>query len=48
LPLQNAVLYSSIEEQDPEVAELIELETWRQFSGLELIASEVSPLFSLV
>lgn len=33
----NQVLYSTLEEQDPEVAELIEKETWRQFSGLESV-----------
>lgn len=35
----NQVLYSTLEEQDPEVAELIEKETWRQFSGLESVPS---------
>lgn len=33
----NKVLYTSLAEQDPEVAELIEKETWRQFSGLESV-----------
>lgn len=33
----NQVLYTSLAEQDPEVAELIEKETWRQFSGLESV-----------
>lgn len=36
----NKVLYSPLSEADPEVAKIIEDETWRQFSGLELIASE--------
>ncbi|TXT07532.1 hypothetical protein VHUM_03252 [Vanrija humicola] len=36
----NKVLYEDISVADPEVADLIEKETWRQFSGLELIASE--------
>jgi glycine hydroxymethyltransferase len=31
-----------LKDADPEVHSLIEKETWRQFSGLELIASEVS------
>lgn len=31
-----------MKDADPEVHSLIEKETWRQFSGLELIASEVS------
>lgn len=34
------MLYSPLAEADPEVARLIKRETWRQFSGLELIASE--------
>ncbi|PWN96935.1 glycine hydroxymethyltransferase [Tilletiopsis washingtonensis] len=36
----NAVLYKTLAEADPEVQQIIEDETWRQFSGLELIASE--------
>ncbi|KAI9636421.1 serine hydroxymethyltransferase [Dioszegia hungarica] len=36
----NACLYTTLAEADPEVATLVEKETWRQFSGLELIASE--------
>ncbi|ORX38826.1 serine hydroxymethyltransferase [Kockovaella imperatae] len=36
----NACLYTSLAEADPEVNKIIEDETWRQFSGLELIASE--------
>lgn len=36
------MLYEDISTYDPEVNDLIEKETWRQFSGLELIASEVS------
>lgn len=38
----NASLYQSLAQADPEVAKIVEDETWRQFSGLELIASEVS------
>ena len=38
---QNSCLYTPLAEADPEVAKIIEDETWRQFSGLELIASEV-------
>ncbi|KAL0256009.1 hypothetical protein I308_100821 [Cryptococcus tetragattii IND107] len=36
----NACLYKPLAEADPEINSLIEKETWRQFSGLELIASE--------
>ncbi|WVO16514.1 hypothetical protein L204_104192 [Cryptococcus depauperatus] len=36
----NACLYKPLAEADPEIHSLIEKETWRQFSGLELIASE--------
>ncbi|KAG8699905.1 Serine hydroxymethyltransferase, cytosolic [Ceratobasidium sp. 394] len=36
----NKVLYAPLSEVDPEVQNLIDKETWRQFSGLELIASE--------
>lgn len=36
------MLYETLEEYDPEVNTIIEKETYRQFSGLELIASEVS------
>ncbi|CAD6571683.1 MAG: Serine hydroxymethyltransferase, cytosolic [Cyphobasidiales sp. Tagirdzhanova-0007] len=36
----NACLYTSLQEADPEVFRLVENETYRQFSGLELIASE--------
>ena len=32
-------------EVDPEVQNIIDKETWRQFSGLELIASEVCWFF---
>ena len=39
--LQNKVLYAPLSEIDPEVQNIIDKETWRQFSGLELIASEV-------
>lgn len=34
------MLYAPLAEADPEVQQIIEDETWRQFSGLELIASE--------
>jgi glycine hydroxymethyltransferase len=37
----NKDLYAPLSEVDPEVQNLIDKETWRQFSGLELIASEV-------
>ncbi|RPD56913.1 glycine hydroxymethyltransferase [Lentinus tigrinus ALCF2SS1-7] len=36
----NKVLYAPLAEVDPEVQNIIDKETWRQFSGLELIASE--------
>ncbi|KAG8958387.1 Serine hydroxymethyltransferase, cytosolic [Tulasnella sp. 419] len=36
----NKTLYTPLAELDPEVQSLIDKETWRQFSGLELIASE--------
>lgn len=39
--MQNKVLYAPLAEIDPEVQNIIDKETWRQFSGLELIASEV-------
>lgn len=38
--LQNKGLYTPLAEADPEVQKIIEDETYRQFSGLELIASE--------
>ena len=41
--LQNKALYAPLAEIDPEVKNIIDKETWRQFSGLELIASEVRP-----
>jgi glycine hydroxymethyltransferase len=41
LPTQNADLYKPLAEVDPVVQNIIDKETWRQFSGLELIASEV-------
>ena len=37
------MLYAPLAEVDPEVQNIIDKETWRQFSGLELIASEVRP-----
>lgn len=36
----NQSLYTPLEEYDPEVQKIIDDETYRQFSGLELIASE--------
>ncbi|KAJ2928455.1 hypothetical protein H1R20_g8610, partial [Candolleomyces eurysporus] len=36
----NKVLYAPLAEIDPEVKNIIDKETWRQFTGLELIASE--------
>ncbi|KAI6016193.1 serine hydroxymethyltransferase-domain-containing protein [Pisolithus marmoratus] len=39
-PAFNRVLYTPLAEIDPEVKNIIDKETWRQFSGLELIASE--------
>ncbi|OBZ77889.1 Serine hydroxymethyltransferase 3, chloroplastic [Grifola frondosa] len=36
----NKGLYAPLAEVDPEVQNIIDKETWRQFSGLELIASE--------
>ena len=39
--MQNKALYAPLAEVDPEVQNIIDKETWRQFSGLELIASEV-------
>ncbi|KAG6821106.1 hypothetical protein H0H93_006445 [Arthromyces matolae] len=39
-PSQNRVLYAPLSEIDPEIKNIIDKETWRQFTGLELIASE--------
>ncbi|KAF5318695.1 hypothetical protein D9619_010846 [Psilocybe cf. subviscida] len=39
-PAFNKVLYQPLAEIDPEVKNIIDKETWRQFTGLELIASE--------
>ncbi|KAH9958038.1 glycine hydroxymethyltransferase [Russula dissimulans] len=39
-PEFNRVLYAHLWEVDPEVQNIINKETWRQYSGLELIASE--------
>jgi len=36
----NKVLYTPLSQIDPEVQNIIDKETWRQFTGLELIASE--------
>lgn len=46
--MQNKVLYAPLAEIDPEVQNIIDKETWRQFSGLELIASEVCLASSIV
>lgn len=43
---QNKVLYTPLAEADPEVKNIIDKETWRQFTGLELIASEVHFYFT--
>ncbi|THH07886.1 hypothetical protein EW145_g3077 [Phellinidium pouzarii] len=40
LNLQNKDLYKPLAELDPDVQNIIDKETWRQWSGLELIASE--------
>ncbi|KAI0053153.1 glycine hydroxymethyltransferase [Auriscalpium vulgare] len=40
VPDFNKVLYAPLSEVDPEVQNIIDKETWRQYSGLELIASE--------
>jgi hypothetical protein len=37
---QNKDLYTPLAEADPVIQSIIDKETWRQFSGLELIASE--------
>ncbi|KIL58017.1 hypothetical protein M378DRAFT_344470 [Amanita muscaria Koide BX008] len=39
-PDYNKILYAPLAESDPEVQSIIDKETWRQFTGLELIASE--------
>ncbi|KAJ3012823.1 UNVERIFIED_CONTAM: Serine hydroxymethyltransferase, cytosolic, partial [Siphonaria sp. JEL0065] len=41
----NACLNVPLEKEDPEIYELIQKEKWRQFSCLELIASEVRIVF---
>ena len=40
--LQTRMLYAPLKEADPEIHALIEKERVRQFTGLELIASEVA------
>ena len=35
------MLYAPLAEIDPDFQNIIDKETWRQFTGLELIASEV-------
>ena len=42
------MLYAPLAEIDPEVQNIIDKETWRQFSGLELIASEVRYSFDVL
>lgn len=39
-PAYNKVLYEPLAQIDPEVKNIIDKEVWRQFTGLELIASE--------
>ncbi|KAK0192114.1 pyridoxal phosphate-dependent transferase [Armillaria mellea] len=43
-PEFNKMLYAPLAEIDPEVQNIIDKESWRQLSGLELIASEVPSL----
>jgi len=38
----NAGMNTALEQEDPEIHKLIQQEKYRQYSGLELIASEVS------
>lgn len=38
----NSVLHTTLEQADKEVFDIVENEKYRQWSGLELIASEVS------
>ena len=40
------MLYASLKEIDPEIQNIVDKESWRQLSGLELIASEVCVIFS--
>jgi glycine hydroxymethyltransferase len=40
----NECLNTSLKEEDSEIYDLVQKEKVRQFSGLELIASEVSPI----
>jgi glycine hydroxymethyltransferase len=43
----NSVLHTTLEHEDKEVFDIVENEKYRQWSGLELIASEVSkPTYS--
>lgn len=41
-------MYQPLAEADPEVQNIIDKETWRQFTGLELIASEVTDMTAFV
>ncbi|KAH7100129.1 hydroxymethyltransferase [Auriculariales sp. MPI-PUGE-AT-0066] len=36
----NRILYTPLTDADPDLKDIIDKETWRQFSGIELIASE--------
>ena len=38
----NSGMNTALEQEDPEIYKLIQQEKYRQYSGLELIASEVS------
>lgn len=39
------MLYTPLLEADPVVQNIIDKEVWRQFTGLELIASEVKSIW---
>lgn len=43
----NSGMNTALEVEDPEIYKLIKQEQYRQYSGLELIASEVKIFFSL-
>lgn len=43
----NAVLHTALEQEDKEIFDIVENEKYRQWSGLELIASEVRKGFLL-
>ena len=44
----NAGMNTPLQQEDPEIYELIQKEKYRQYSGLELIASEVCPPAALI